>query len=193
MKPDGGATGVERPIPRTTNADVIALADYWTAQLADVKTDHGHRRRHRDVACGDRGRRPARAHGADPNAVYAKNNAFWRALSTTAIHVAVADEAPTKWDLAKDAIKDSVTHLPDTLSTVASKSAEALADTAHAAGKVVNEAGKGPALGRRRAASHRRGRARRVCSLFRGRRDATRPRRGQPWTRSRSLSTRRGS
>ena len=83
------------------------------------------------------------AHGADPNAVYAKNNAFWRALSTTAIHVAVADEAPTKWDLAKDAIKDSVTHLPDTFSTVASKTADALADTAHAAGHVINEAGQG--------------------------------------------------
>ena len=34
-------------------------------------------------------------------------------------------------------------HLPDTLSTVASKGVEALADTAQAAGKVVNAAGKG--------------------------------------------------
>ncbi len=60
-----------------------------------------------------------------------------------AIHVAVADEAPSKWDLAKDAIKDSIVHLPDTISTVASKGVDVIADTAHAAGKVVNEAGKG--------------------------------------------------
>ena len=142
MKPDGGAAGVERPIPRTTNADVIALADYWTAQLADVKrimgTDGVTATWRAATADVDQ-----LAHGADPNAVYAKNNSFWRALSTTAIHVAVADEAPTKWDLAKDAIKDSVTHLPDTFSTVASKTADALADTAHAAGHVINEAGKG--------------------------------------------------
>ncbi len=37
MKPDAGAPGVERPIPRTTNGDVIALADYWTKQLDDAK------------------------------------------------------------------------------------------------------------------------------------------------------------
>lgn len=82
-------------------------------------------------------------HASDANAVYAKNNAFWRALSTTAIHIAVADEAPSKWDLAKESIKDSVVHLPETLGTVASKTADVLADTAQAAGKVVNSAGKG--------------------------------------------------
>lgn len=143
MKPDAGMAGVERNIPRTTNADVIALADYWTKQLGDVKdimgTDYVTKVWRAATADVDQVARRA----ADPSAVYAKNNAFWRALSTTAIHVAVADEAPSKWDLAKEAIKDSVVHLPDTLSTVASKGVEALADTAQAAGKVVNAAGKG--------------------------------------------------
>ena len=142
LRPDGGAAGVERQIPRTTNADVVALADYWTSQLADVKSVMGTdgvtatwRAASADV--------DQLARRGDPNAVYTKNNAFWRALSTTAIHVAVADEAPSKWDLAKDAIKDSIKHLPDTISAVASKGADAIADTAHAAGKVVNEVGKG--------------------------------------------------
>ena len=142
MKPDGGAPGAERQIPRTTNADVVALADYWTKQLADVKTVFGTESVTKTwrAATADVN---ALARGAEPSAVYAKNNAFWRALSTTAIHVAVADEAPSKWDLAKDAIKDSVLHLPDTLGAVASKGVEVIADTAHAAGHVVNEAGKG--------------------------------------------------
>jgi len=142
MKPDAGMAGVERTIPRTTNADVVALADYWTKQLADVKDIMGTdavtaswRAATADV--DQAARRP------DPNAVYAKNNAFWRAMSQTAIHVAVADEAPSKWDLVKESVKDSIVHLPDTIRTVASKSAEVIADTAHAAGKVVNEAGKG--------------------------------------------------
>ncbi len=142
MQPDPGMSGVERTIPRTTNADVIALADYWTRQLSDVKdimgTDAVTKTWRAAMADVDQ-----LARRGDPNAVYTKNNAFWRALSQTAIHVAVADEAPSKWDLAKDAIKDSIVHLPDTISTVASKGVEVIADTAHAAGKVVNEAGKG--------------------------------------------------
>ena len=142
-KPDPGMAGVERMIPRTTNADVIALADYWTKQLDGVKnvmgTDGVTKTWRAATADVDQFARRAPA----PNGVYAKNNAFWRALSTTAIHVAVADEAPTKWDLAKDAIKDSVVHLPDTIGNVASKAVDVIADTAHAAGHVVNEVGKG--------------------------------------------------
>ena len=142
LTPDPGTAGVERQIPRTTNADVVALADYWTPQLADVKHIMGTDRvtamwRAATADVGQLARRAA------PNAVYAKNNTFWRALSQTAIHVAVADEAPSKWDLIKESVKDSIVHLPDTISTVASKGAEVIADTAHAAGKVVNEAGKG--------------------------------------------------
>ena len=142
MKPDAGLAGVERPIPRTTNADVVALADYWTKQLADVKdimgTDGVTATWRAATADVDQFAR----HG-DPNAVYAKNNAFWRALSQTAIHVAVADEAPSKWDLVKESVTDSIVHLPDTIASVASKGVQLVGETAHAAGKVVNEAGKG--------------------------------------------------
>ena len=142
MKPDAGTPGADRNIPRTTNADVVALADYWTKQLGDVKdimgTEYVTKMWRAATADVDQ-----LARHADPNAVYTKNNAFWRALQTTAIHVAVADEAPTKWDLAKESIKDSVLHLPDTIKTAASKGVDALADTAQAAGKVVNAAGKG--------------------------------------------------
>jgi len=142
MKPDAGTPGADRNIPRTTNADVVALADYWTKQLGDVKdimgTEYVTKMWRAATADVDQ-----LARHADPNAVYTKNNAFWRALQTTAIHVAVADEAPSKWDLAKESIKDSVLHLPDTIKTAASKGVDALADTAQAAGKVVNAAGKG--------------------------------------------------
>jgi len=142
MNPDAGTPGADRNIPRTTNADVVALADYWTKQLRDVKdimgTEYVTKMWRAATADVDQ-----LARHADPNTVYTKNNAFWRALQTTAIHVAVADEAPSKWDLAKESIKDSVLHLPDTIKTAASKGVDALADTAQAAGKVVNAAGKG--------------------------------------------------
>lgn len=45
--------------------------------------------------------------------------------------------------MIKDSVKDSVKRLPETISDVASKGADVLADTAQAAGKVVNAAGKG--------------------------------------------------
>src|SRR5258706_6707476 len=40
--PESGMGGVEKPIPRTTNGDVVLLADYWGKQLADVKDVFGH-------------------------------------------------------------------------------------------------------------------------------------------------------
>jgi hypothetical protein len=134
-QPEAGMGGGERVIPRTTNADVTALADYWSKQLASARHVMGHD----DVAKGWQAvvaDLDATARKADPSAVYPKNNAFWRALQRTAIQVAVADEAPTNWDLAKDAIKDSVTHLPETIE-------HAVTETAHAVGSVAQAAGKG--------------------------------------------------
>jgi hypothetical protein len=137
-----GYSGGEKLIPRSTNSDVIALADYWTAQLARVK----------HVAERDAIEGRWRAATADvdklarsgkPDDRYAKNNEFWRTLQQTAIHVAVADEAPSKADLAIESLETSLAHLPQTLGAAASKGADFVADVAHAAGKVVNEAGHG--------------------------------------------------
>lgn len=142
LQPPAGMGGGERPIPRSTNADVIALADYWSKQLGSVKHVMGHDAvvKAWQAALADVDQL---ARKGDPSAVYAKNNEFWRTLSSTAIQVAVADEAPTKWDLAKDAIKDSVTHLPENMKHAASDGVDLVASAAHAVGKVANEAGKG--------------------------------------------------
>jgi hypothetical protein len=142
LRPDGGTTGKEKLIPRTTNADVVALADYWGKQLADVKRVFGHadveQRWRAALADIDQVARKG-----DPNALYPKNNAFWRVLQQTAIHVAVADEAPTKTDLALESVKDSIKNLPENLKAAASGAATVVADVAHGVGKVANEAGKG--------------------------------------------------
>lgn len=137
-----GMSGGERPIPRTTNADVIALADYWSKQLGAVKHVMGHDAvvKAWRIALADVDKL---ARTGDPKTVYPKNNELWRTLSTTAIHIAVADEAPTSWDLAKDAVTASVTHLPETVKHAASEGVDFVASTAHAVGKVANEAGKG--------------------------------------------------
>jgi hypothetical protein len=146
LAPEPGMTGNKRKTPRTTNADVIALADYWSRKFADVKEVFGHKdamaRWKRALADVD-----AIARKGDPAALYPKNNGFWRDLKSTAIHIAVADEAPTKWDMAKDAIKESVKNLPENIKIGAEKAATALTsaagEVAHGVGKIANEAGKG--------------------------------------------------
>lgn len=146
LAPEPGMTGTKYKIPRTTKADVIALSEYWSKQLADVKEVMGHAAVEREwkAALADV---EQLARNGDPNAIYPKNNGFWRTLKHTAIHVAVADEAPTKWDLAKEAIKYSITHLPENLATGAKKVAgaleEAAGDVAHGVGKIANDAGRG--------------------------------------------------
>jgi hypothetical protein len=146
LAPDPGMGGGQYKIPRSTNADVIALADYWSKQLADVKQVFGH------AGAVERWKRARAdidqiARKGDPTAVYPKNNAFWRDVKATAIHVAVADEAPTKGDMVLDAIKTSVQNLPENIATGAKKVAgaltEAAGDVAHGVGKIANEAGKG--------------------------------------------------
>lgn len=146
LAPEPGMGGTRYKIPRTTNADVIALADYWSKKFADVKEVFGHKgameRWKKTLVDVD-----SIARKGDPNALYPKNNGFWRDLKSTAIHIAVADEAPTKWDMAKDAIKDSIKNLPENIKSGAEKAATAVAgaagDIAHGVGKIANEAGKG--------------------------------------------------
>ncbi len=143
---EAGMSGLKKKIPRTTNADVIALADYWNKQLGDVKKVMGHdgvvARWKAAFADVDQIAR-TRASGD----LYPKNNGFWRTLQSTAIHIAVADEAPTKWDMALDSLKDSVKNLPDNLTAGAKKVASGIADVssevAQGVGKIANKAGQG--------------------------------------------------
>ena len=131
----------ERIIPRSTNADVIALTDYWTKQLGSVKEVMGHKGvvANWKAATADVDQL---ARKADPNAGYSKNNAFWRALRTTAIHVATADEAKSKFDIAVEALKDSVTHLPENVKAASSTVVHAIGDAAkHGISGLVSELG----------------------------------------------------
>jgi hypothetical protein len=146
MKPEPGMTGAEKAIPRSTNADAVLLADYWSKQLSGVKQVMGHAGvvKTWKAALADIDKL---ARKADPKSMYPKNNGFWRALQQTAIQVAVADEQPTKWDLAIDSIKDSVKNIggnvADGAKTVAAGAADLASDIGHGIGKVANQAGKG--------------------------------------------------
>jgi hypothetical protein len=139
LKPPTGFAGMEKPIPRTTNADVLQLAAYWSAQLGAAKRIMGtdavttlwQTAMHDVNAITKTGK---------PTDVYSKNNEFWRSLGELAVHVAAAAEAPTSWDIAKD----TAAHLPSTLVQAAGKAAGAVADAGHAVGEGILAALKKP-------------------------------------------------
>lgn len=134
------------PVPLTTNDDVVQLADYWSKQLANVKVVMGHdgivKRWKAAVADVD-----ALARKADPYAVFAKNLSFWPALKATAIHISVAQEVPSDFDLAIESVKDNIKKLPENLKDGAAKAAEAIAGVTNDVAQGVNKIAKGAGAG----------------------------------------------
>ncbi|HEY0251903.1 MAG TPA: hypothetical protein VGC41_10270 [Kofleriaceae bacterium] len=134
-----GMVGFPKPIPRTTNADVLQLASYWSQQLERAPHVFG---TDSVVAAWQRTMTDIQAaKNAPADAVYAKNNEFWRTLGNTEVHVAAAKEAPTSWDLAKASIAFGVTNLPSTLATSAGKAEDALSSVVHGAAEVASDVG----------------------------------------------------
>lgn len=84
-------------IPRTTHSDVLQLATYWTAQIARIRHDAVCYRH----VCARWGAALAHverlAKGAALDTVYARNDEFWPALLSLAIHVGASAEAPRPW------------------------------------------------------------------------------------------------
>ncbi|HTR50268.1 MAG TPA: hypothetical protein VMJ10_06140 [Kofleriaceae bacterium] len=142
LPPPAGMGGSDMSIPRSTNADVLQIATYWTTQLANAKQVLGYKtavdKWHAAIADVD-----LLAKSGKPDDVYAKNNEFWRTSFEVAVQVAIGDESPGKWDLFVDSLKTSVTHLPENLEHAASKAADLVAKAGHGLGKIVNETGKG--------------------------------------------------
>ncbi len=111
-EPGPDVQGSRMAVPRTSNADVLQLAAFWTDALAQVE----HTRR----AMGPHGPQALHAAGLDgeirrwravlddvdayatagaPAATYAKNEAFWRGTASVSITVSVLDEAPPPFEM----------------------------------------------------------------------------------------------
>jgi hypothetical protein len=97
-------------VPRTTNADVLQLAMFWTLALMKVEQrrraiapdvvatlglDGVKRRWHAVVADVD-----AYAKAGDPRSVYPKNHEFWRVTASVSITISAIDDMPLSLDLA---------------------------------------------------------------------------------------------
>ncbi len=133
-------------IPRTTNADVLQVATYWTHELADISHMQGYDGvvTKWQAALADV---EQLAKSGKPNDVYAKNEAFWRTAWQVALQVAVTDEAPTKWQMfvafVKDSVKSITGDIADAFSSVGRGAEDLAGGAAHALGTIGNQAAKG--------------------------------------------------
>ena len=116
-EPGPKAMGFRMTVPRTTNADILQLATYWTSALAQVESKrremgpHGSEALHQAGLDGEIRRwRVALADvdtyapTGDPAAIYAKNEAFWRASASLSITIAAIDEAPPPFEMLLDTL-----------------------------------------------------------------------------------------
>jgi hypothetical protein len=115
--PGPDVRGSRMTVPRTTNADVLQLAAFWTDALAQVE----HKRR----AMGPAGPQALHAAGLDgeirrwravlddvdthattgaPTATYPHNEAFWRGMASVSITVSVLDEEPPPFGMRLDPV-----------------------------------------------------------------------------------------
>lgn len=142
LEPPDGFGGGTQSVPRTTNADVLQLATYWTQQLTDTKRRMGYegvaKAWQATIDEVDKLAKPGK-----PDDVYTKNNEFWANARRVAIQVAVSDEAPSKWSMVVSSIKDSVVALPRTVEHVAEAGAGLVSRAANTVGRVTGEISKG--------------------------------------------------
>ena len=107
--------GSRMSIPRTTNADALQLAAFWTDVLAQVE--------HQRHAMGPEGPHALHANGLDgeirrwravledvdthattgpPSATYPRNEALWRGTASVSVTVSVLDETPPPFGMRLD-------------------------------------------------------------------------------------------
>jgi len=120
-------------IPRSTNADVLALVPLWDRAADRARTDvfgvpgaiASWRAEAAEVA-----RLTA---GADPIAVYARNVEFWRVSQRLAIRLQVAAEEPPDVEFV-DALVDNIKKLPGRVASVGGWLSDAASGAAKTAG-----------------------------------------------------------
>ncbi|MCW5803920.1 MAG: hypothetical protein KIT31_16215 [Deltaproteobacteria bacterium] len=141
LAPEPGMPGTTRPIPRATNSDVVAIADYWTPQLEDAAHINGSDTTERrwKAALADV---ETFARRGEPTAVYPKNNAFWREVANVAAHISAAAIKPSRWDIMKSSFIWSIKNLPNNLAAAASKGAEIVTGAAEKGAEAVAGAAK---------------------------------------------------
>ncbi len=136
----GSDRAYSRNIPRTTNADVLALVPLWDRAADRARTDvfgvKGAIATWRQTAA-DVARLTA---GTDPTAVYPQNVTFWSVSERLAVRLQVAAEEPPDVEFV-DALVSNIKKLPSRIASVG----DWLSDTAGGLGDAAGGALEGGA------------------------------------------------
>lgn len=120
-------------VPRTTNADILALVPLWDRAADRARTDivgvEGAIASWRDVAA-DVGRLTA---GVEATAPYSENVVFWRTSQRLAIRLQVAAEEPPDVEFV-DALASNIKKLPSRIASMGGLLSDAAGGAADAAG-----------------------------------------------------------
>jgi hypothetical protein len=137
-----GKPGRAMKVPRTTNADILKLAGYWSdawAKLAarwatggivnPIGLESERARWQAAIKDAEQYAKPG-----NPEDVYPKNHEFWRATSSLSITLAVFKESPTPYELMFDSTVQAVKDLPGRIADAAGVVANAVGNIAHEVG-----------------------------------------------------------
>lgn len=120
----------QKPIPRTTIADVMSVATAISEALARVRRDT-----HADRSIRERWRREMAAiedarRAQKPTDPYPHNARFWQSSTArVAIHLESVKVLPSRWILAVDSVGESVAELPGRVGGAARTVAGGAGDT----------------------------------------------------------------
>jgi hypothetical protein len=141
-EPTAAIGGTAMKVPRTTNADIVRLADYWGKQLAafvpkaffgGVPNTMGLQGQlKRWSAVMDDVDKLARK--GKPDELYPKNHEFWHETIGLATNLAVWGEQPSTFELAVESTKQAAADLPGRIAGAAGAVAKAVGDVAREAG-----------------------------------------------------------
>jgi hypothetical protein len=141
-EPTATIGGTAMKVPRTTNADIVRLADYWAKQLAafvprallggvsNTMGLQGQLKRWSAVMEDI----DKLARKSKPDELYPKNHEFWYETIGLATNLAVWGEVPTKFELAVESTKQAAADLPGRIAGAAGAVAKAVGDAAREAG-----------------------------------------------------------
>lgn len=127
-------------IPRTTNSDVLQLATHWSRELARVSPRSAHERREHARWSACMATVKQHADPTKPNAVYAKNEAFWQSCTRRlAIYLSARKAIPSKWQMFKESVVETIAEVPGILGDATRSTAGVVTDVAGSAANLVSK------------------------------------------------------
>jgi hypothetical protein len=109
-----------KAIPKTTNRDVLLLGTRWTVEATRARGEEARDQSERARWRASLAEVERMADASRPDAEYRANASFWDASNPLAFYLESLKMRPSRWQLARESIAESVHELPATLAAAGS-------------------------------------------------------------------------